>query len=717
MGFVEELKRRNVVRVGIAYAVTAWLVLQVADLVIEHIEAPGWVMDVLFLLVVLGFLVSLAVAWVYEVTPEGIKRERDVARDESVTQQTARRLDIVTLVAVGGLLALFAWDRLGDGEVSPPVATVIDDGRMDTATIEAVDDPTVEGAGETGTAPSTDIVPGIAVLPFESLSAEPADAYFAGGIHEDVLTHLAGIGDLRIISRTSMERIAERGLAIPELAGQLGVSHVLEGSVRRDGDRVRVTVQLIDAASDDHVWAENYDRTLDDIFAIQTEIAVAIATQLEAELSPAERARLAEIPTISLEAYDLYLQAVDIGRRGASTRHDQQADLLEQAVALDPDFVDALAGLADAYARLVFTRMGPDDRYRERAERMVERIESGWPGSVEARLARADFHYAALRDFEGALARYLDIEPERPNDPELLLNIASSYKRLGRYDEGLVYLDKALRIDPERPTLYSERAIQQAGAGRFGEILPGLHDAAARFPESELIQSWIGHYAFLLDGDRSAYVDLLVDDDGGFSVSRYAIESLGETFVFRLAAEEFGTDTVIADMDELRDAEDHWMDLLVDGQAAELLLITGRADEARALAREALAAARVEVVEPGRLPGNEPREKYAQLAYVACMADDAAAADEFRALAGATEPNNPRFSATDRLALVMAQAACGDSEGAWKALPEAQAPWLNFSDWSLVLDPAMRFHFGDLPEYRAHVESVQAGRPDSINPR
>ncbi len=702
MGFVAELKRRNVFRVGVAYAVSAWLVLQVVDLLVEHIESPDWVMDVLFLGVVIGFFVALVVAWVYEVTPEGIRRERDIHPGNSIKHETARKLDIVTLFAVAGLALLVAWNRWGGGEPSATsvqdAAVTTDAGETASQAGESTSDPTSEGND------GADLVPGIAVLPFESLSDDPADAYFAGGVHEDVLTQLAGISDLRIISRTSMERIAERGLAIPELAGQLGVSHVLEGSVRRAGDRVRVTVQLIDAATDDHVWAENYDRDLNDIFAIQTEIATAIAGQLETELSPAEQARLAEIPTTSLEAYDLYLQAVEIDRQGASITHDRRADLLEQAVALDPNFVHALVGLADAYSRMVFTRLGPDDRYRQRAERMVERIEAGWPGSVDARLARANFHYAALRDFDGALARYLALEGERPNDSDLLLNIASSYKRLGRYDEGLEYLEKALQVDPERPSLYSERAIQQAGAGRRDQVLPGLHTAAARFPESTLIQSWVGHYAYLLEGDRSAYASLYMDDNGlYFSLSRYAIESLGEALPFRLVAEDIGVDRALTELEQLRDTDDAWMDLLIDGQAAELLLINGRTDEARARARNALAAARSGVLDVGRVPGNEPREKYAQLAYVACLADDAAAAEEFRALAGTTEAKNPRFSATDRLALVMAQAACGDPEGAWQALPDAQAPWLNFSDWSLVYDPAMQFYFGDLPGYQAIV--------------
>ena len=244
MSFFEELKRRNVIRVGIAYGVASWLLLQIADLVMDNIEAPAWIMHVMMLFVGLGFIVSLVIAWAYEMTPEGIKREADVVREESVTHYTAKKLNFITLGAIVLLIALLLADRFmpAGNEVAGPAQTVV-------ATEPAND------VAETDSEAFTQLARGVAVLPFANLSEDPNNAFFAGGVHEDILTNLSRIADLRVISRTSMLKIAEQGLGIQEIGQQLDVSHVLEGSVRRAGDQVRVTVQLIDASNDDHLWA------------------------------------------------------------------------------------------------------------------------------------------------------------------------------------------------------------------------------------------------------------------------------------------------------------------------------------------------------------------------------------------------------------------------------------------------------------------------------
>jgi TolB-like protein len=251
-------------------------------------------------------------------------------------------LNHITLAAVGLVVMLFVMDRF---VLETPVATV-----TVADSVQSVDGATASAPLEA--VPESPVEPdrGVAVLPFENLSEDPANAFFAGGVHEDVLTHLSRIGGLRIISRTSMIKIAERGLDVPEIGRQLGVSHVLEGSVRRAGDQVRVTVQLIEAATDNHLWAENFDRKLDDIFAIQSEIAQSIAAQLKTELSPEEISRIAQAPTDNLEAYDLYLKARELNRSWlGADGFDRQRVLLEQAVAMAPDFLDGPARIRKAF--------------------------------------------------------------------------------------------------------------------------------------------------------------------------------------------------------------------------------------------------------------------------------------------------------------------------------------------------------------------------------
>ena len=295
MSLWAELRRRNVIRMAGLYLVVAWLVVQVVDTLLPIFDAPGWVSKVLVALLAIGFLPALVFAWVFELTPEGVKRDAEVSREQSLVARTGQRMD---RLIVAGLLAVAAviaaghfWPR---AEQTLP-ATGSGPGASGVAEKPVtVDRPDTVSAG-----------PGIAVLPFDNLSPDPDNAYFAGGIHEEVLTKLSKLAELRVISRTSMERIAEEKLDVAAIGQRLGVSHVLEGSVRRAGEQVRVTVQLIEAATDRHVWAENYDRKLDDVFAIQSEIALAIADQLKIGLARQVEASLSERRARSNAAYGL----------------------------------------------------------------------------------------------------------------------------------------------------------------------------------------------------------------------------------------------------------------------------------------------------------------------------------------------------------------------------------------------------------------------------
>ena len=367
--------------------VGAWLVTQVAGTVLPMFGAPEGVARSVVILLAIGFLPALIVAWVFELTPGGLKRESQIAPESSATPETARRMDrtIIIVLLVG--LSYFAFDKFvltAEPEANPSAANAKSSEMPDHAVSADA-----AAASIIAAAPAAKpIVLGIAVLPFDNLSPDPDNAFFAGGVYEEVLTKLSRMGELRIISRTSMERIAEEKLEVSAIGQRLGVSHVLVGSVRRAGDQIRVTVQLIEATSDAHIWAENYDRKLDDVFAIQSEIALAIADQLKLTLSPELQANLSERPTQNQEAYALYLRALNDSRswRGVSGFQTLIA-LLEPAVQLDPDFLAAKLLLADAYGRMHWLRADPDGSFASKAQALAAEITQRWPERPEALLA------------------------------------------------------------------------------------------------------------------------------------------------------------------------------------------------------------------------------------------------------------------------------------------------------------------------------------------
>jgi TolB-like protein/Tfp pilus assembly protein PilF len=334
VSFVGELGRRNVIRVSIAYALVAWLVIQVADIVLEAIGAPDWVMQTLMLVLVLGFVIAAIFAWAYEVTPDGIKRESEVDRSTSITRVTGRKLDRVIIGLLVAALVYFVWESRF-AERSPEVEPV--------AAVEAAPE------AEIIQTPPAEL--SIAVLPFDNRSNREEDEFFTEGMHDDLLTTLAKIGSMKVISRTSVMEYRDTTKKIPEIARELGVANVLEGGVQRAGNQVRINVQLIDAETDEHLWAEIYDRelTAENLFAIQSEISKAIAEALHATLSPEEADRIDRMPTKSLDALDHYLR----GRKFMATRAVDDLERATQeflkAVELDPGFALAWVGVADSH--------------------------------------------------------------------------------------------------------------------------------------------------------------------------------------------------------------------------------------------------------------------------------------------------------------------------------------------------------------------------------
>jgi len=414
--FIEELRRRNVLRTGAAYFVGAWLVAQIAALLADTYAAPAWVMRAVVGALALGLPATLLLAWVYAFTPAGLLREADLPAEPAERLQVSRRFDRILIALLGASLLYFVADKVwlsGDG---------------------------------TGSADATR--PSVAVLPFANRSEEAADRYFVDGIHDDILTQLAKISALRVISRTSVERFRDTDRPIAEIAAELGATRILEGGVQRAGERVRVTVQLIDTASDAHLWAETYDRELTavNVFAIQSEIAGAIAVALQAEILPLERARVDAVATRNLEAWEAFqLGRQRMATRNSQTLHEARA-FLERAIALDPGFAQAHALLADVWVLLAYYGEPVDDALR-RAETLAKRALELAPDLAEAVTSVAGIA-EELGDFAAAESGYRRAIELNPNYVTALHWYSGLLLNLGRPQEALQHAEQALQLDP-----------------------------------------------------------------------------------------------------------------------------------------------------------------------------------------------------------------------------------------------------------------------------
>jgi len=513
MPFIAELKRRNVFRVGVAYAIVAWLLIEVASVVLPTFKAPEWVMQVCTFLVIFGFPLALIFAWAFELTPEGIKRESAVDSAESITHVTGRKLDF----AIIGLLAL-------------AVAFMF----VDNYVLEAEPEQAQGVAGQVPAAESIAREKSIAVLLFDNLSGDAANEAFTMGIHDDILTQLSKISALKVIARTSMERL-DPSLSIPKIGSKLGVATVLEGGVQRAGDRVRINVQLIDCQTEAHLWAETYDRELTaaNIFGIQSEIATTVADSLRATLSPEEQERLATVPTENLAAYEAYLLGMRRLDEETTEALAEAIDYFQRAIALDPDFALAYVGLAwtyvyqGSYSGLPLDEMFAkaqvatnkalelDDRLGQAhnalgmikwernefaaAEAAFQRGLELSPNSSRSHLEFGVFlrDPAVARD-EEALASFEKALELDPLSVSAISWIGAVLNRLGRFDESLVWQEKALEIDPDYAVGYSEIGFHHWNvSGRLDEAVVWSTKALALDPEHLAFLSRLG--TFLLD--------------------------------------------------------------------------------------------------------------------------------------------------------------------------------------------------------------------------
>src|SRR3989440_183028 len=414
--FFTELKRRNVYKVAVAYAVVAWLLIQVATQVFPFFEIPNWTVRFVVLLIIIGFPIALVIAWAFELTPEGLKRT-EVA-DALPAQRSRSRAWIYVVLIAGALSAgLFFL------------------GRFTASTKQSV---LAEVSSKS-----------IAVLPFDNLSRDPDNAYFASGIQDEIITRLAKIADLKVISRTSTQQYQSKPGNLFEIAKQLGVANILEGSVQKAADQVRVNVQLIQVGSDSHLWADTYDRKLVDIFAVESEMAKAIADALQAKLTGGEQQALAAKPTNNSEAYDAYLRGLALDARASSpTDSEKVVGFYERSVQLDPTFALAWARLSRANSQVYFGGLDSTPARRDATERALNTAQKLQPNSPETLLAQAYYQYWVRRDYELAkttFGRGRGLFPGSSDVPGALAPIA---RRQGRWGESVGYWEQTLVLDP-----------------------------------------------------------------------------------------------------------------------------------------------------------------------------------------------------------------------------------------------------------------------------
>ena len=425
--FFAELKRRNVYKVGVAYAIVGWLIAQIATQIFPFLEIPNWAIRLVILLIVIGFPIALVVAWAFELTPEGIKRTEDVDLAASARQPRKHAWIVVVIVGAALSVGLFFF------------------GRYSAQTPRQIE------AAAISTIPQKSI----AVLPFENLSDDKGAAYFADGIQDEILTKLASIADLKVISRTSTAKYKSKPEDLKTVSQQLGVATVLEGSVQKAADKVRVNVQFIDARADSHLWAKTYDRDMKDVFAIQSEIAQEIADSLQAKLSPAEATKLATAPTKDTAAYDLFLKGEFEQRIANSTfrpeSFDQAARWYKEAIARDPDFALAIAQLAICQLRRHWLTDPLSEAEVMEAGRLAKQALTLAPDLPEAHVAVGLFHYYGFRDYEPALTEFQRALELRPNYSLALQFIAFVHRRQGKWDRTLDELKKSIDQDPRDP--------------------------------------------------------------------------------------------------------------------------------------------------------------------------------------------------------------------------------------------------------------------------
>src|SRR5256884_1493658 len=450
-----ELKRRNVYRAAVAYGVVAWFLTQLTTQVFPFFEIPNSAVRFVVIALTIGFPIAMLLAWLYEFTPEGVVRTEDIhpAQARSAQRVTGRVLDFIIIGALLLVIAMLIVGRL----------------------------PFYRQTGESISQKS------IAVLPFENRSEDKANTYFADGIQDEILTRLSKIADLKVISRTSTQHYKSAPENLREIATQLGVAHIVEGSVQKSGDAVRVNVRLIKATNDSQLWADTFDRKLTDIFSVESDVAKAIADQLRAHLTGQEEQVIAAKPTGNTEAYDAYLRGLAYTLKTATNTpayYLAAQKYLREAVRLDPKFALAWALLSLVDARgYISVNLQPTVALCEETRQAAETALTLQPNLGEALHAKAFYHYACLKDYDTAVRYFEQARQFLPNNSRIPQSLAYVARRRGQWDRSEAYFNEAERLDPRNVSLLGQHALSYTMLRRFPGALRKLDQVLDIIPD------------------------------------------------------------------------------------------------------------------------------------------------------------------------------------------------------------------------------------------
>ena len=520
--FINELRRRNVVRSGAAYAVSVWLLIQVSDILLGTFAAPAWVMRGVVIALAVGFPIVLLLSWLYEITTQGVKRTEQVSEAESISVHKGRKIDFAIIGVLMVAVALFAAERF----------RFIDFGTQPSSSLRS-----------------------IAVLPFENLSGDIAQEYFSDGMTETLITELSRIAALRVISRQTTDQLKGTSKSIPEIGRQLNIDAVVKGSALLIGERVRITVQLIEAATDVNVWANSFDRESRDVLALHGDVARAIAQEIQIVVTPEEAARLAKVREVNPEAHRLYLLGRYHGHKFELADKEKAIQYFRQAIELDPQYAEAFVGLGDIYGETAFYGSArPQDlweRCRAAAARALE-IDSDLAGghlqyatvalyfdwkwekaeekfrqaiSLNPNFAQAyqffAWHLIAMgrtEEAENSIGRTLQLDPLA----KFAFMTASDVSYFsGHYDQAIARLQEALDLSRDNPIALSRLGWSYVQKGMFNEAISNMEQAVTILPhEPEL--SWMLGHAYAVAG-KTAEARKILDGLHRLAEQRYVL--------------------------------------------------------------------------------------------------------------------------------------------------------------------------------------------------
>ena len=499
--FFSELKRRNVYKVAVAYAIVGWLLVQVATQVFPFFEIPNWAVRLVVLAIVIGFPIALVIAWAFELTPEGIKRTEDVDLASAARQPRKHVWIFVVIVGAAISIGLFFMGRYTARNATPR--------QSEAATKKS-----------------------IAVLPFANLSRDPDNAYFAAGIQDEIITSLSKIADLKVISCTSTQRFKSAPDDVPAIAKQLNVANILEGSVQRTADAVRVNVQLIRGDTDTHLWADTFDRNLTDVFQIESDIAKRIAEKLQAKLTGSEEHAIAVKPTADVEAHQLYLKGRYVWNRRTAENLKKALNYFEQAAEKDPNYALAYVGIADTCGLFPVYGAGAPQESLPKAKAAAEKALALDESLAEAHASMGLVHYCYFNGAESAkqFQRAIQLNPNYATAHHWYGRL--TLVMLGELHRAMVEVKRAYELDPVSSIIHSDLGGVNVAARRYDEAIQQLHGTVEMDPDFFWAHRWLG-IALELKGDTQAAIAEykkafeLNDDPAGLAFIAHAQAAMG----------------------------------------------------------------------------------------------------------------------------------------------------------------------------------------------